>query len=445
MLKISVFGLGYVGCITAACLAKIGHIVIGVDIEKSKVDAINNGHSPVLEPKLDEIIKDTVKKGYLSASMDEQKAVLSTDVSMVCVGTPSIAFNGSLDGHYIEQATKNIGTALANKSSFHAIVIRSTNFADIVTSRLIPILEQSSGKRIHHDFGVACNPEFLREGNSIEDFYNPAFVLIGELDRKTGNIVEEIYLPFCKKIIRTDINTASMVKYASNIFHAVKICFANEIGALCEEMGADSHKVMDIFSRDDVLNISARYLKPGPPFGGSCLPKDIRAILYKARHKDCDAPLIQSVLASNKLQIEKIIRMIMETGKKRIGIIGLSFKSGTDDLRESPYLEIVEVLLGKGKDIKIFDSLVSLSRICGANKVFLETKVPHISQILSSSLETVVEASEVIIIAHRLDKKYGDILLRHVRSDQIIIDLVRFIKNKEDINCIYQGLYLKRL
>lgn len=425
-MRISVFGLGYVGCTTAACLAKDGHDVIGVDINVEKVKIINNGRSPIVEKDLDKIVSRMVKKKKLRATVNSKEAVRNSEVSLICVGTPSNN-NGSLNLNHIRRVCKDIGLALSGNNTFHVVVIRSTLLPGITEGKLIPNLERHSGRKVNLHFGVCVNPEFLREGSSVDDFYNPPIIVIGEANEKSGKIVENMYRNFTASVIRTTIKTAEMIKYVSNAFHALKICFANEIGNICKREGIDSGEVMRIFCMDTQLNLSPRYLQPGFAFGGSCLPKDLRALVHKGRQMDLDLPVLESILQSNEIQIKNGIDLIWKTKKKKIGILGLSFKPGTDDLRESPIVRVVEILIGKGLNVKIYDKNVSVAKLFGANKQYIMEKIPCISSLLLSSVERVIEESEVIVVGYK-DEDFGR-ALQTVGKNKIIIDFARQIDN----------------
>jgi len=436
-MKISVFGLGYVGCVSAACLAQDGNEVIGVDIDQNKVNVINSRRSPIIEKGLDEIIKKVVTTGKLVAVTDSTEAVNNSKVSMICVGTPSND-NGSLDLSYIKRVCAEIGARLREKDNYHVVVVRSTVLPGSVEREVIPALEKSSGKKAGADFGVCINPEFLREGTSVDDFYNPPKILIGEFDKRSGDAVEEIYSKIEAPVVRTSIKVAEMIKYVNNAFHGLKVCFANEIGNICKKVGIDSHKVMDIFCMDTKLNLSSYYLKPGFAFGGSCIPKDLRALVYKGKRDDLELPLLGSILRSNENQIKIGIGLIMKTKKKKIGIFGFSFKPGTDDLRESPMVELIETLIGKGYKVKIYDENVSMARIYGANKRFIEKEIPHISSLMCSSIEEVLEKSEVLVIGNNSESFRR--IPKLMQKDQIIIDLVGIINNNNKIGTKYYGI-----
>jgi GDP-mannose 6-dehydrogenase len=436
IMRISIFGLGYVGCVSAACFFKEGHEVIGVDVNRLKVAIINEGRSPIVEPGIGELLAEAVRQKRLRATTDAAEAVADTDLSMVCVGTPA-NYNGSLDLTYIKRISQEIGAALASKRRYHVVVMRSTMLPGTVEETVIPILEVYSGKRAGRDFGVAINPEFLREGTSIHDFYNPPFTLIGSEDQDAAALLRQLYQHIDAPLVTIGIKEAEMVKYACNSFHAVKVAFANEIGNICKALGVDSHQVMDVFCKDTKLNLSPYYLKPGFAFGGSCLPKDLRAITHKAVELDTDAPLLNSVLASNRKQVERAIDMVLRTGRKNVGVLGLSFKSGTDDLRESPMVVLVETLIGKGLKLSIYDRDVELARLFGANKQYIESEIPHISSLMNPELNDVIESSEVIIIGKKEDE--FRVLSDKLNNGRVIIDLVRLFDNNENRSS-YQGV-----
>ncbi len=436
-MNIAIFGLGYVGCVSAACLAQAGHEIIGVDVNPVKVDIINRGLSPVVEKDLDRLISDAVRFGRLRATTDAWDAVITCDISLICVGTPSCD-NGNLDLQYVLRVIRDIGKALAKQTRYHVVAVRSTVLPGTIEEHVIPLLESYSGKRIGVDFGICSNPEFLREGSAIDDFLNPPFTLIGECDRRSGDLFAQIYNFINGPVERTSIKVAEMVKYVSNVFHATRICFANEIGNLCKVVGIDSHEVVRIFCRDTKLNISTAYLKPGYAFGGSCLPKDIRALCYKARQEDLELPLLQSLLRSNELQARRGVEMVIKANKRRVGILGLSFKPGTDDLRESPIVYLVESLLGKGYQLKIYDGNVSLAKLVGVNKQYIEKVIPHISSLLCASLDEVVAWSEVLVVGNQ-SPAFID-AIQHTDSNCIVIDLVRLREDIEQFGSNYQGI-----
>jgi len=424
-MKLSIFGLGYVGCVSAACFADRGHEVIGVDVNSLKVQIINDGRSPIVEPGIAELISEGVRQTRLRATTDAQEAVAVSDVSLVCIGTPG-NHNGSVDLSYIKRACQQIGEALAKKSRYHIVAMRSTMLPGTIEQTIIPTLEIFSGKKAGRDFGVAVNPEFLREGSSIYDFTNPPFTLIGADDEQTSLPLQRLYAGTEAAMITVGIKEAEMVKYACNSFHAMKVAFANEIGSVSKALGVDSHVVMDVFCKDTKLNLSPYYLKPGFAFGGSCLPKDIRAITYKAKELDVEVPLLNSILLSNRQQIDRAIDAVLRTGYKNVGVLGLSFKPGTDDLRESPMVTLIETLIGKGLKLMIYDRDVELARLFGANKQYIEREIPHISSLMNPDLNTVIEGSEVVIIGKKEDefRVLGD----ELNNGRVIIDLVRLFE-----------------
>ncbi len=423
---ISIFGLGYVGSVSAGCLARNGHRVIGVDPNETKVSLINAGRSPVIEQDIDSIIGAAANDGLLSATTDAQEAIASTDLSIICVGTPSQA-NGSLDLTYVRSACEEIGRALAAKDTFHVIVMRSTMLPGTMHHTVIPALERYSGKSAGVDFGVCNNPEFLREGSAVFDYDNPPKTVIGETDERSGDLLASLYEQLDAPMIRTDVATAEMVKYADNVWHALKVSFANEIGNVSKSVGIDGHDVMDIFCQDTKLNLSSYYLKPGFAFGGSCLPKDVRALSYMARSMDLEVPVIDSILNSNRVQIEKGIEMILATGKRKIGVLGFSFKAGTDDLRESPMVEVIERLIGKGLEVQLYDKNVSMACLIGANRDYILNQIPHISRLMNEDIDAVLESSEVIVIGNGAAEFEG--ALGRLRNGQSVIDFVRIGNN----------------
>jgi GDP-mannose 6-dehydrogenase len=436
-MKISIFGLGYVGAVSAACLAQQGHQVTGVDINPQKAEIINSGHSPVIEQDIDEMIAQAVADGRLKATVDAQAGVLNSDLSIICVGTPS-SDNGSLDLTFVERVCRDIGQALAHKDTFHTVVVRSTVLPGTTEDCVIPALEQASGRVAGQDFGVCFNPEFLREGTSVYDFYHPPFTVIGQLDSRSSETVANLYRNLAAPLLIVPIRAAEMVKYVSNAFHALKVTFANEIGAICKQQGIDSHQVMDIFCLDEKLSLSAYYLKPGYAFGGSCLPKDVRALLYHGHHLDLKLPVLEAILPSNELQVMRGYELIKATGKKKIGVLGFSFKAGTDDLRESPLVELIERLIGKGYYVKLYDKNVSLARLHGANRAYIEHTIPHISSLMCDSIKEVLDDSDVIVLGNKAPEFAT--ALENVRHDQVIVDLVRASKDTPAFDAQYQGI-----
>ncbi|HWQ35051.1 MAG TPA: UDP-glucose/GDP-mannose dehydrogenase family protein [Blastocatellia bacterium] len=424
-MKLSIFGLGYVGCVSAACFARAGHEVIGVDVSELKVEIINSGRSPIVEPGVEELVASAVKAKKLRATTSTDEAIAESELSLVCVGTPGQA-NGSLDLTYIKRVCQQIGAALAEKLRYHIIVFRSTMLPGTMAETIIPALEVYSGKRAGRDFGVAINPEFLREGTSVEDFHHPPFTLIGADDEDAAGPLRRLYAHVDAPLVAVGLREAEMVKYACNCFHALKVTFANEIGNLCKALGADSHQVMEVFCKDTRLNLSPYYLKPGFAFGGSCLPKDLRAITYQAKLLDVETPMLGSILTSNQRQIERAVEMVLATGRKNIGVLGLSFKSKTDDLRESPMVTLIERLIGKGLKLAIYDREVQLARIFGANKEYLEREIPHISSLMLDEVGEVVDRSDVIIIGKK-DQEF-QFLADKLNNGRVVIDLVRMLE-----------------
>lgn len=421
-MKISIFGLGYVGAVSAGCLAQEGHEVIGVDPYQPKVDLINQGQTPVIEKDIGEIIATAAKTGTLRATTDVRDAVMGSEISLICVGTPS-QLNGSLDLKYVRGVCEQIGAVIKEKSEFHVVVARSTMLPGSMRSVVIPALEEASGKKAGKDFGVCNNPEFLREGTAVWDFYNPPKTVIGETDSRGGEMLASLYEKMEAPMIRTDVETAEMVKYTDNVWHALKVGFANEIGNVCKSIGIDGHKVMEIFCHDTKLNLSPYYMKPGFAFGGSCLPKDVRALSYKARSLDLELPIINAIMPSNEKQIEKGLKMIMEKGSKKVGILGFSFKAGTDDLRESPLVELVERLLGKGYDVRLYDRNVNIASLVGANRDYILNHIPHISKLMEDSMDKVLAHADTVVIGNGATEFRA--VPERIRDGQVLVDLVR--------------------
>jgi GDP-mannose 6-dehydrogenase len=435
-MRLSVFGLGYVGCVSAACFARDGHEVVGADVNATKVEIVNAGKSPIVEAGVGEFVAEAVAAGRLRATTDAAEAVASSDLSLVCVGTPSRP-NGALDLSYVKRVCQEIGAALERKKTRHTVVMRSTMLPGTVAEVVVPALEVYSGRRAGRDFGVCVNPEFLREGSSLKDFYAPPFTLVGADEEETVALVGRLYAQIDAPLHVVGVRAAEMVKYACNSFHAVKVAFANEIGNVCKGLGIDSHEVMRVFCEDTKLNLSPYYLKPGFAFGGSCLPKDLRAINYKAKELDVEVPLLQSVLQSNRRQIERAVEMVLATGRRRVGVLGFSFKAGTDDLRESPMVALVETLIGKGLQLALYDRDVQLARLFGANKEYIEREIPHISQLMRASVAEVVEASDVLVVGNRAEEFRQ--LDSRARGGQIVIDLVRLFEGRTT-GGDYQGI-----
>ena len=437
MTRISVFGLGYVGSVSGACLAQMGHHVIGVDANPAKVAMINQGLPPVIETGLSELLVAVTKSGAFSATESWQEAIAATDVALVCVGTPSSP-NGSLSVDLVKRVSEQIGSALAAKQDYFVVIIRSTVLPGTVETAVIPVLEARSGKKAGSDFGVCMVPEFLREGSSVKDFFHPPKTVIGELDCRSGECVAGLFNGIDAPLVRTSIRVAESLKYADNAFHAVKVTFANEIGNICKAAGCDSHEVMKIFCMDTKLNLSPYYLKPGFAFGGSCLPKDLRALTYHARSMDIPTPLLDSILVSNKKQIERVTTLLQGYKGRSLGFLGLSFKHGTDDLRESPILEVIETMIGKGFRVGIYDEFVSIARLVGANKEYIQKEIPHVSSLMRSSAEELVADSDVVIVSNP-SEKFREVLAQMSRPDQVVVDLVRIIESSA-VKSKYYGI-----
>jgi len=410
---------------------------MGVDVNPMKVDMVNAGQSPVIEPGLDDLIAEGVNAGRLRATTEAAEAVSASDVSLICVGTPSDD-NGNLNLTYVERVCQDIGQALARKDGYHVVVVRSTMLPGSTEERVIPTLEGSSARRAGQDFGICFNPEFLREGTAVYDFHHPPFTLIGQYEGRGAEIVADLYAGVDAPLRIVPLKVAEMVKYANNAFHALKVTFANEIGNICKRQGVDSHQVMDIFCMDEKLNLSPYYLKPGFAFGGSCLPKDLRALLYHGHRLDLNLPVLEAILLSNELQVKIGVEMIRRTGKKKVGVLGFSFKAGTDDLRESPLVELIETLIGKGYQVSIYDKNVSLARLHGANRVYIEREIPHIASLMCNSLDEVLASSEVIVIGNKAPEFRN--VSQRIRPDQTIIDLVRISQEIDRSDARYEGI-----
>jgi GDP-mannose 6-dehydrogenase len=421
-MDIAIFGLGYVGAVSAACLARAGHAVIGVDANQAKAELINAGQSPVVEANVEEMIAAAVAEGRLRATTDHRAAIRASELAIVCVGTPSRG-NGDLDLTYVRRVCDDIAGTLRDKVGFTAIIIRSTVLPGTLRSMVIPTLEAGSGKRAGEDFGVGFFPEFLRESTAVFDFYHPPKIVIAATDDRTRALLEALNDDFDAPLMRTDFEVAEMVKYADNAWHALKVAFANEIGSLGKALGIDGGAVMDVFCQDTKLNISSKYLRPGFAFGGSCLPKDVRALTYQGRSLDLELPLINAIMPSNRSHIDRALQMVLDLNERNVGVLGLSFKAGTDDLRESPVVELVERLLGKGHEIRIFDRNVNLSRLVGANRAYIYQHLPHIAKLMVDHVDDVVRHSGTIVIGNR-DRYFSDVIGRLNRS-QRVVDLVR--------------------
>ncbi len=415
--------MGYVGCVSAACLASRGNQVVGVDVSADKVAMVREGRTPVVEERIGELIAEQVAEGRLTATSDSAEAVARTDIALVCVGTPSTPA-GDLTTTYLEQVAEEIGAALATREGDrYTVVIRSTMLPTTCEQVVQPRIEAASGMRAGEGFGLAVNPEFLREGSSVRDFFDPPKTVIGQVDDASGDAVASLYDGLPGPLYRVPLRVAEMTKYVDNGFHALKVGFANEIGAVCKALGLDSHVVMDIFTSDTKLNISPAYLKPGFAFGGSCLPKDLRAITHRARRADTPVPILESILPSNEQQIDRVFQAIEATGARRVGLIGLSFKAGTDDLRESPMVALAERLLGRGFELMIYDRNVAVSRLLGANRAYVDSRIPHLSKLMAGSADAVVNHAEVCVVG----AADPDALAALERVEgRIIVDLVRY-------------------
>jgi GDP-mannose 6-dehydrogenase len=435
--KIAVFGLGYVGTVTAGCLAGMGHEIIGVEVNPIKVDMINSGKSPVIEPGINDIIAEQWQKNQIKAVSEAEESVLHSDVSMVCVGTPSRT-DGSLDLSYVKKVCREIGLVLPRVKNYHTVVIRSTLLPGMTEEEVIPFLEKHSGLQAGQDFGVCYNPEFLREGSAIYDFNNPPFLILGEYDQQGARVAENLYKSINSKSFLIPLRTAEMIKFTCNAFHALKVVFANEIGNICKKEGVDSHSVMDIFCQDKDLNLSSNYLRPGFSFGGSCLPKDLRALLYHSHHQGLNLPVLEAILPSNKNQIKIGVDLVKKTKKKKVGLIGISFKPETNDLRESPYVELAKTLLDQECQVQWFDENVSFHHLLGANKTYIEKTIPQFSSLRCDSIEELLMNCEVIIIGG-VNDSIRDIVQK-AHKGQHIIDLMRVIMAPEGLKAKYQGI-----
>jgi GDP-mannose 6-dehydrogenase len=435
--RVSVFGLGYVGSVTAACLASKGHSVIGVDMSPLKVEQLDSGRSPIVEPGLKELVDQAHRVALLRATTDSRTAVMETDISFLCVGTPSLR-SGKLDLGHVEPVCREIGKVLREKPAFHLVVLRSTVLPGTAENIVIPALEQSSGKSLGDGLGVCVNPEFMREGTAIADFMEPSMTIIGSADARHAALLRELYSWTPGRIFETSFRSAEMVKYVCNTWHALKVAFANEVGTLAKELKVDAESVTEIFTADDRLNISATYLKPGFAFGGSCLPKDVRALNYRAKELDLELPLFDSILASNDKHLKRAIQMVLQTGKRNVAVLGLSFKAATDDLRESPQVQLVKQLLGEGCTVKIWDDNVSMGRLIGSNREYIENAIPHIGSLLETDLGQILKNAEVVVIGTRGISP--DQLQAHLRPDHIVLDLVNLERIRRPAAAHYEGI-----
>jgi GDP-mannose 6-dehydrogenase len=435
---VSVFGLGYVGSVTAACLAHLGHHVVGVDSNASKTESLESGRSPIIEKGLDDLIATARKESRLRATTDAAAAVLGAEISLICVGTPSQP-NGKLDLAHIRNVCKEIGQALRQSTKFHWVVLRSTVLPGTTDTVVVTILEEASGKRAGVDFAVCYNPEFIREGSAVADFFEPPFTVLGASDKSHVAPLRDLYEGVNGRVFETSLAGAEMVKYSCNAFHAIKVGFANELGTLCKAFGVDTQAVSEIFVSDTRLNISPAYLSPGFAFGGSCLPKDLRALAYGAKELDIQIPLLTSILPSNAQHIERAVESVLRTKARKVGVLGLSFKAGTDDLRESPLVQLIKRLLGEGLEILIWDREVSLGKLIGSNRQYIQEVIPHIGSLLRPTLEEVIQTTDVVLIGTKaIDRETLQGLLR---ADQTVIDLVNLNPSQRPQGSfVYEGI-----
>lgn len=434
-MRVSIFGLGYVGAVCAASLARRGHEVTGVDVSPVKIDLVNSGKSPIVEPGLEELLGDGVRARRIQGSTDGYNAVQESDLSMICVGTPSKP-NGDLDLTFVEKVCRDIGSALRAKEAWHLVVVRSTVLPGTVRDVVIPILQEASGKVAGKDFGVCVNPEFLRESTAIKDYDHPPMTVIGQLDDRSGELLAELYGDLDAPLIRKPIEVAEMIKYTCNVWHATKVSFANEIGNIAKSMGVDGRDVMDVMCLDNKLNISRYYMRPGFAFGGSCLPKDVRALTYRASQMDVKHPLLSSIMSSNSEQVTRAFNIVTGYGRRKISMLGLSFKSNTDDLRESPLVELAELLIGKGYDLRIFDRNVDYARTHGANRDYINKKIPHLSSLMDSDLRGVVQHGDVLVVGN--NDELFETIITEVPEGKRVVDLVGFMKTST--NGVLEGI-----
>lgn len=434
-MKIAVFGLGYVGSVTAACLADRGHTVVAVDVSPDKVEHLRSGRSPVLEKDLPELVRQGVDSGRLTATSSAKDAVLGTDLAFVCVGTPA-GRGGGLELDAVERVCRDIGQSARHRRGRYLVVVRSTVLPGTCRDVLGPALAEASSLELREEIGLVYHPEFLREGSSVDDFFHPSRTVIGARDDGDAATVQRLYEGLDTRTYVTDLEVAEMIKYVDNPFHALKVAFANEVGTLCRSLGVDAHRVIDLFLLDEKLNLSAAYLRPGFAFGGSCLPKDVRAVLHRARRHDLELPLFSSILPSNEIHLQRALSLVLSTGRKKVGLVGLSFKSGTDDLRESPAVRLAESLLGKGIDLRILDRSVSLSRLVGANRLYIEKEIPHIGEILCQGVDELVDFAEVVVLT-RSGEDEREVLTR-LPPDRIAIDVAGMRQGAE----LCKGAYL---
>ena len=436
-MRLSIFGLGYVGTVSAGCLASKGHHVIGVDKNETKVSLLNGGRSPIIETHIEELLEVAHGERQLSATVSAADAIQDSELSLVCVGTPSET-NGSLNLAHVRNVCTDIGAALKTLPRRHTIVIRSTVLPGTMRDVVIPLLEEASGKRAAVDFDVCFNPEFLREGTAVEDFNHPPKTVVGELAGRGGDAVLSLYEGIEATVFRTTLEVAEMVKYVDNTWHALKVGFANEVGSICKALTIDGGEVMDIFCKDTQLNLSPYYLRPGFAFGGSCLPKDVRALRYRARTLDIEAPILNSILVSNEVHIQRGVDLVMRQGRRKVGVLGFSFKAATDDLRESPVVELIERLIGKGYELALYDRNVNLARLTGANRDYILNRIPHISALMRESIDEVLAHAEVVVVGNAA-REFSDLSGR-LGPQQTLIDLVRVGGAFEKNTAKYEGI-----
>lgn len=437
-MRVSVFGLGYVGAVSSACLAKVGHQVIGVDTQAAKVRHVNAGESPIIEEGIAELVGEVVRAGRLRATGDAEEAIRESELSIICVGTPS-APSGKLDLSYLASVSREVGAAVAKKDSPHTIVVRSTVLPGTTEELVIPTIEAATGRRPGDGYDVLYNPEFLREGTAIADFFAPPFTIVGTLGGGQAEKLRDLYREVEAPLHVVPVKVAEMVKYSANAFHALKIAFANEIGRIAKRLGSDSIPVMDYLCQDTKLNISRAYLRPGFAFGGSCLPKDLRALTYRAKELDVPLPMLDAILRSNEAHIQAAVDLVRETGLRRVGLLGLSFKPGTDDLRESPLVALAETLIGKGYDLAVYDPLVNLDRLIGANKTYILREIPHISRLMAPSIQALLERSEVVVVGNA-SREFQALESSRFREDQVVVDLVGVLRGKVAPEVKYRGI-----
>ncbi len=437
-MRVSIFGVGYVGCVSAACLAREGHEVIGVDVDPFKVKSINEGRSPFFEPGLDSLLREMVAAGRLRATDDHSDAVSNSDIALICVGTPANSV-GTTRLDYLRHVLVNIADEIRRLNRYYVVAIRSTVLPTVFEEELVPLLERHSAKTIGSQVGLVYNPEFLREGVALKDFQEPPWTIIGSGDAKASELVARLYESVPAPIVQTDPKTAALVKYFSNAFHALKVVFGNEVGAFCRELGVDGSEMMKIFCQDSKLNISARYLKPGFAFGGSCLPKDVKAILAEVGKRGLKLPILESILLSNEAHLKRCIGMVTDAGKRKIGLVGLSFKEGTDDLRESPAVELAERLIGKGFDVRIYEPSIGPGKLHGTNLHFIERSIPHIWKLLTPNLDELMRHAEVVVVMQQISREEDLAHFGALRHDQVCIDLVRTLSGSE-MNAAYRAM-----